>query len=291
MIAPRLLGAVTGCIRSLPRTLRGAADRLRRRFGPAFCSRGAALLPAFLAAIALLPARPASAADTVVFAAASLQESLTAAADAYAATGKPRPVLSFAASSALARQIENGAPASLFVSADEQWMDYLASRDLLAAGTRTNFLGNELVLVAPASRPLRVSIAPGLALAAALGDGKLAMADPDAVPAGRYGKAALQALGVWEQVQGAVVRTSDVRAALALVQRDEARAAIVYRTDALVARQVATVGTFPAGSHAPIVYPLALLKDHDDAEARSFRDYLLSPAGKAVFARFGFTPR
>lgn len=246
---------------------------------------------AALAMIALVAgsALRAEAGGVLVFAAASLQESLTAAADAWAAEGKPRPVLSFAASSALARQIENGAPAALFVSADEPWMDYLADRNLLAPGTRTDLLGNELVLVASTQRPFQVEIRPGFPLAGLIGDGKLAMADPDSVPAGRYGKAALERLGVWAPVEASVARTGDVRAALALVERDEARAGIVYRTDALVSRKVVVAGTFPAGSHPPIVYPMAIVAGNDGPQARAFGEFLRSEKGRAVFARFGFS--
>jgi molybdate transport system substrate-binding protein len=234
---------------------------------------------------------PARADDLVVFAAASLKESLSEAGDAWAAQGKARLVLSFAGSAALAKQIENGAPADLFLSADEQWMDYLADRDLLVGGTRTAFLGNELVLVAPASRPFQIEMKPALALAEMLGDEKLAMADADFVPAGRYGKAALTSLGVWTKVEGNVVRQSDVRAALVLVERDEARAGIVYRTDAMASTKVTIAGVFPPTSHQPISYPLAIVEGHDSPEVRALRDFLLSPAAKAIFASHGFSAR
>ncbi|WP_424022199.1 molybdate ABC transporter substrate-binding protein [Polymorphobacter arshaanensis] len=241
-----------------------------------------------LSAFAAAPAIAQPAKGPLVLAAASLQESLTAAADAWAAKGNPRPVLSFAASSVLARQIDAGAPADLFISADEQWMDYLAGRQLIAPGTRTNFLTNTLVLVAPTSQPFKLAITPGFALAAALGSGRLAMADPDAVPAGKYGKAALTSLGVWSSVESKVVRAENVRAALLLVARDEAAAGIVYATDARATTDVVVVGSFPATSHAPIVYPLAQLASSRHRDAAAFRTFLLSPAGQQVFARYGF---
>ncbi len=251
-------------------------------------SIGKVLIAGALAVLPALAASQARAEDLVIFAAASLKESLTETAEAFAARGKPKPVISFAASSALAKQIEHGAPAALFVSADEQWMDYLANRSLIVAGTRTSFLGNELVLIAPAARPFRIEIGPGFALAGVLGAEKLAMADVDSVPAGRYGKAALTNLGVWAAVEGNVVRQADVRAALALVERDEARAGIVYHTDAMASSKVTIAGSFPPISHPPIVYPLAIVHGHDSPEVRELREYLLSPAAKAIFARHGF---
>lgn len=243
-------------------------------------------------ALAALVASPVAAAQgPLVLAAASLQESLTAAADAYAATGQPRPVLSFAASSALARQVEAGAPADLFVSADEQWMDYLAGKQLLRPATRVSFLRNRLVLVAPAGQPLNLPIRARFGLAAALGEGRLAMADPDSVPAGRYGKAALTRLGVWNGVAPKLVRGENVRAALAFVARGEARAGIVYETDARAEPGVVVAGVFPAASHPPITYPLAVLAGSTNPGAARFRAFLLSPRGKAIFARFGFGTR
>jgi len=228
----------------------------------------------------------------LVLAAASLQESLSEAADAWAARGHPRPVLSFAASSALARQIEAGAPADLFVSADEAWMDDVAAKGLIQRGSRVSLLGNRLVLVAAKGQTTRLTIARGFPLARALGvDGRLAMADPDSVPAGRYGKAALTALGVWPAVETKVARADNVRAALALVERGAAAYGIVYATDALAAPAVRVVGVFPAASHPPITYPLALLTSATHPDAASFRAFLLSPAAKAIFRRRGFTAR
>jgi molybdate transport system substrate-binding protein len=224
----------------------------------------------------------------LVLAAASLQEALNAAADVWARKGHPRPVTSFAASSALARQVEAGAPADLFISADEEWMDYLASKRLVRPNTRVSFLFNNLVIVAPAASSVRLTIAPGFPLARTLGNGRLAMADPDAVPAGKYGKEALTRLGVWASVQDKVARAENVRAALVLVDRGEAPLGIVYTTDALADRSVRIVGTFPPRSHTLISYPVAVLAASTDPNAEAFRGFLLSAEGKAVFHRFGF---
>lgn len=256
-------------------------------------TRRTAMALGLLGVLALLtgPAAARPVRGPLVLAAASLQESLMAAADAWAAKGNPRPVLSFAASSVLARQIDAGAPADLFVSADEQWMDFLAGQKRIVPGTRANFLTNTLVLVAPKARPFKLAIKPGFALAAALGNGRLAMADPDSVPAGKYGKAALTNLGVWRDIERMVVRSENVRAALLLVARDEAAAGIVYATDARATPAVVVVGSFPAASYAPIVYPLAQLASSRHRDAAGFRAFLLSPAGKQVFARYGFGTR
>ena len=249
------------------------------------CLYGLAIL--FAAAMAV----PAHAAGPLVLAAASLQESLTAAADTWTAKGHERPRLSFAASSALARQIIAGAPADIFISADEAWMDAVAAKGLVRRGSRTVFLSNRLVLVAPASAPLRIAIQPGFPLARALGGGRLAMADPDAVPAGRYGRQALTHLGIWAAVEPRLVRAENVRAALALVERAEARAGIVYATDARAAKSVMVVGAFPAASHLPITYPAAVLAASTNADTRAFYNFLMSREGRAIFARYGFQPR
>lgn len=227
----------------------------------------------------------------IVLAAASLQEALTEAADLYAAQGHAKPVISFAASSALARQIDAGAPADIFISADEPWMDFIANKGLIRKGTRTSFLTNRLVLVAPASQPLDLAIRAGFPLAKALGDGRLAMADPDAVPAGKYGKAALINLGVWREVEPKVVGAENVRAALQLVSRAEARAGIVYETDARVAKDVRQVGVFPEITHPPITYPIGILARSRNPGAVSFRAFLLSSAGTAIFTKYGFGTR
>lgn len=259
----------------------------------------AGLIARTLAALALLGAsiapalaqNRAGARPPLVLAAASLQELLTAAADRWAAKGHPRPVISFAASSALARQVEAGAPADLFVSADEQWMDYLAQRRLIRPQTRVSFLTNSLVLVAPATSRVRLAIGPRFPLGRALGTGRLAMADPGAVPAGKYGREALTRLGVWPGVQGKVAAAENVRATLALVARGEAPLGIVYATDARAAPGVRVVGTFPSSSHTPITYPVATLAASRNPEAELFRRFLLSAEGKGLFPRFGFGAR
>ena len=242
----------------------------------------------FLALVLLFAATPGAAKPPLVLAAASLQESLSAATDVWASHGHQRPQLSFAASSALARQIEAGAPADLFISADEQWMDVVAAEHLIRPGSRVSFLGNRLVLVAPRDRPFALRIGKGMPLASALGGGRLAMADPDAVPAGRYGRAALVSLGVWNSVAARVVRADNVRAALVFVARGEAAAGIVYATDAKAEPKVRVIGVFPQASHPRITYPIALLKTASSANAEPFRRFLVSPAGRSIFARFGF---
>lgn len=251
--------------------------------------RLALIAPLFAACFAALtPARAQESGKLIVFAAASLTEALNEIGDAYAKTGKARPVFSYAASSALARQIENGAPAGLFVSADEEWMDYLAQRKLIAPESRASFLGNTLVLITPVDRAQQVTIRPGFDLAKLLGTGKLSLADPDNVPAGRYAKAALENLKVWSTVESHVVRGDNVRGALAFVERGEAAGGIVYGTDAALTKKVAVAGVFPADSHPPISYPLAVISAHDTAAARAFRDFLLGETAKAVYRKFGF---
>jgi molybdate transport system substrate-binding protein len=227
----------------------------------------------------------------LVLAAASLQESLTGAADAWTAKGHPRPILSFAASPALARQIEAGAPADLFISADEPWMDKLAAEDLIVPGTRRSFLSNKLVLIAPAASKVRLTIGPRFPLERALGDGRLAMCEPDSVPAGRYGKAALEKFGVWPGVSGKLALADSVRGALALVERGQSPFGIVYATDALASKLVRVVGTFPASSHPPISYPLARLKASTNPDAEAFRRFLISREGQAIFIRHGFSAK
>lgn len=225
----------------------------------------------------------------LVLAAASLQESLGAAADAWAKKGHKRPVLSFAASSALARQIGAGAPADLFISADEPWMDEVARQGMIRSGTRASFLANRLVLAAQSQSRLKVAIVKGFPLARLLGNRRLAMADPDAVPAGRYGREALVALGVWNAVKPKVAQAENVRAALALVERGAAPLGVVYATDAKASKRVKILGFFPSTSHSPITYPVALLKKASSPDAEGFRRFLLSSQGMAIFARYGFT--
>lgn len=244
-----------------------------------------------LAAVPLALPACAAAPPPLVLAAASLQEAMRAAADAWTRMGHLRPTLSFAASSALARQIVAGAPADLFVSADMPWMDAVEKAGRIVPGSRAVLLGNRLVLVAAAGNPRTVPLDQAGPLLAAIGGGRLAMADPDAVPAGIYGKAALQKIGAWDRIAPKLVRAENVRAALALVERGAVPFGIVYATDARASTAVRVAGMFPAGSHPPILYPVARLSQGRSADAEAFRRFLLSPAGKAIFASFGFTPR
>ncbi|MEO8722557.1 MAG: molybdate ABC transporter substrate-binding protein [Sphingobium sp.] len=240
---------------------------------------------------ALVSAQPALAKAPLVLAASSLQESLTAVADRWTAKGHARPTLSFAASSALARQIEAGAPADLFLSADEDWMNNVAAKGLIRRASRVTLLNNRLVLVAPEAHPISLRIARGFPLVRALGDGRLAMADPDAVPAGKYAKAALTSLGVWPSVEPRIARAENVRAALQLVARREAPLGIVYATDARATPGVKVAGIFPTNSHPPILYPAALLTASTSPDAEGFRRFLLSHEAKAIFAHYGFGVR
>ena len=238
--------------------------------------------------IALAPPAAAARQRPLILAAASLQEAMNAAADGWAGKGHPRPRISFAGSSALARQIEAGAAADLFVSADEAWMDEVERKGLLRSRTRVSFLGNALVLIAPRNSSTKLSIGPGFPLARALGAGRLAVANPKGVPAGIYARQALTRLGVWGSVSGKLAPAENVRAALALVSRGAAPLGIVYATDARAEPDVRVVGTFPPTSHETISYPVAILKASHNPDAEGFRRFLLSAEGKAIFRRFGF---
>lgn len=241
------------------------------------------------AALSLSPAASPAAERLTVFAAASTSDAISEIAGRYESEGAEPPRLSFAASSTLARQIDNGAPADVYLSASRTWMDYLAERGRIAPGTRRTLLGNRLVLVAPEDSALDIAVRPGFALAEALGSGRLAMGDPDHVPAGVYGKQALEALGVWSELAGRVARAANVRAALALVARGEAAAGITYATDAAISDEVRVVDAFPADSHAPITYDVAIVAGRANPASRAFVAYLHSPAARAVFVRRGFT--
>jgi molybdate transport system substrate-binding protein len=252
------------------------------------------VIGAFCAA-SLLPLNRALAAEPlIVFAAASLKESLDEQLRAFTAATGIAARASYAGSNTLAQQIDRGAPASLFISADEAWMNYLVERRRVVANTQRNLLGNQLVLIAPAAQRVdAIDLAsPELArasLAKALGDKRrLAMADPVTVPAGRYAQAALAKLGLWSVVAPRIAPTDNVRSALAFVARGEAALGIVYRTDALAEPKVRIVATFPADSHPPIVYPAAIVAAHDRPAARQLLDYLASDAAKAVWAKHGF---
>ncbi|MFC3079464.1 molybdate ABC transporter substrate-binding protein [Phenylobacterium terrae] len=246
---------------------------------------------ALLLSLPLLAALPACGREqtVTVFAAASLQDALNEVGGAYTRqTGQPVR-FSYAASSAIARQIEQGAPADLFVSADRDWMDYAAERRLIQPASRRDLLANRLVLIAPAGSEAQIAIGPGMPLAPALGDGRLAMAAPD-VPAGRYGRAALTSLGVWESVEARVAPAESVRAALQFVARGEAPLGVVYETDAKADRRVRIVGAFPAESHPPIVYPAALTgRGAGNRAAGRFLAYLSGPEASAIFRRHGFS--
>jgi molybdate transport system substrate-binding protein len=246
------------------------------------------LLSTFIAA-ALLAATPvvAQAADVTVFAAASLTNALQQVADGYKAKSGQTVALSFAASSALARQIEASGGADMFISADKDWMDYLDSKGLIAHATRKDILGGHLVLIAPASSNVQIKVAPHFDLIGALAGGRLSVADPDSVPAGKYAKTALTALGVWTNVVDRLVQAENVRVALAYVARGEAPLGIVYSTDAAAESKVKIVAEFPDNTHQPIVYPAALTKDGKPA-AQAFLDYVEGPEASAIFAKAGF---
>jgi molybdate transport system substrate-binding protein len=234
--------------------------------------------------ILLLAAGTAHAQPVTVFAAASLKNALDEVASAFSA----KPTISYGASSALARQIENGAPADVFVSADLDWMDYLEKKGLIAPGTRRNLLGNRLVLIAPRTNPVKLQPAPGMPISSYLKNGRIALAEPNSVPAGKYAKAAFEKLGVWDQVAGKVAAADNVRAALLLVARGEAPLGVVYQTDANAEPNVVVAGVFPADAHPPIVYPVAALRGAK-AGARPFLEHLASPQSRRVFEKHGFT--
>src|SRR5258708_8803388 len=226
----------------------------------------------------------------VIFAAASLKNALDEIAAAWSKeTGRPAPKISDAASPVLAKQIEQGAPAALFISADTDWMDYVEKKGLIKNDTRVNLLGNKIVLIAPKDSSVALDIKPGFDLAKALGGGKLAMANVDAVPAGEDVKAALEKLGAWNGVKDKIAQAENVRAALLLVARGEAPLGIVYSTDAAAEPNVRVVGTFPADSYPPIIYPAAETRESKTADAKLFLDYLRSSKARPAFEKQGFT--
>ncbi len=237
----------------------------------------------------LLTSVVAKAQEVTMFAAASLTDALKDVSAEWAKAGHTPLRLSFGASSAMARQIEQGAPANLFASADLKWMDYLADKNLIANDTRRNLLGNQLVLVVPADKARKVTVAPGLDLNALLGpNGRIATGDPAHVPVGLYAREALTRLGLWDAVMPRLARTEDVRSALLLVERGEAPAGIVYSTDAAASKGVAVAGIFPADSHQPIVYPFAVVKSGDTPAAREVMAFIQGPQAKAIFVKRGF---
>jgi molybdate transport system substrate-binding protein len=250
------------------------------------------VLRTFLLAFALLFCRaaPAAGAELTVFAAASLRNALEDIETARRHADARPARLAFAASSTLARQIERGAPADVYVSADRDWMDYLVVRGRIVEGSRVIVARNRLVLVARGAPGAAVVIGRGFPLAARLGDGHLSLGDPGHVPAGRYAKAALESLGLWSAVAGRLAPVENVRVALALVARGEAPLGIVYASDALAEPGVHVVGTFPADSHPPIFYPAAAVVGGASAEARRYIAFLRSAPARAVFQRLGFLP-
>jgi molybdate transport system substrate-binding protein len=275
-----------------PMRLRASLCELERRLKDPRTRLNTLLFAALGACLALatpIPAR-AEAQSVTVFAAASLKTALDdIAAQWQKETGKTARI-SYAASGPLARQIEAGAPADIFISADVAWMDYAAERKLIKPETRRNVLGNALVLVAPAdSKAPPLDLNTGTDLRALLGsDGRLAMGEPRSVPVGAYAQKALTSLGLWDKVKNRVAQTESVRATLVFVARGEAPLGIVYRSDAHAEPRVKVLGTFPDSSHAPIVYPIALIAASRNPDAKAFYDYLATPAASAIFKRESF---
>jgi molybdate transport system substrate-binding protein len=223
-----------------------------------------------------------------VFAAASMKTALDAVAAAWTAeTGKTPPIV-YGSSAALARQIDHGAPADIFISADLTWMDYLDKAKLIRPGTRQNLLGNALVLIEPADESANLTIAPGFDLAGATGDGKVAVCTIASCPGGIYAKQALEALGIWTKVEPKLAQADNIRTALTLVSRGEAKFGIVYATDAKADPKVKVVGTFPEATHSPIVYPAALVATSKNPDAASFLAYLSSQAASKILTEQGF---
>ncbi|MEW6267618.1 MAG: molybdate ABC transporter substrate-binding protein [Thermodesulfobacteriota bacterium] len=251
-----------------------------------------AMSAAFLLTCAL-PALFAKEPDRVlVFAAASTTDAVTEICQLFNAKGSTQAVASFASSSTLAKQIENGAPADIFISADFKWMDYLRERGLIVAASRKDLLGNRLVLIAPKDTKLtKVEIEPGFPLVDLLAGGRLSLGDPDHVPAGIYAKQSLEMLGLWPRVESKIARTKDVRAALALVEQGECPLGLVYSTDAAISKKVKVVGIVPENAHPPIIYPAALLSKDARPPVKAFFELLQSPAARAIFEKYGFLVR
>ena len=246
-----------------------------------------------LTAAACARAPEAEAESVTMLAAASLTDALSEIAADYQEETGTQVRLSFASSSTLARQIEAGAPADIFASADRQWMDYLSERGLIDEASRAEPIGNALVLIAPADSSVAApTIDASLGLPALLGpNGRLAVGDPDHVPVGLYARQALEHLELWDEAEPRLARAEDVRGVLALVARGEAPLGIVYATDAAISPDVTVLGAFAAGAHEPIVYPFALLDGEPSAAAQDFFAYITGDEGRAVFAAHGFQPR
>ena len=248
----------------------------------------ALLTAAVLTAAGTVPAA-AQGRDVLVFAAASLKNALDDIAAQWQRESGKKAAISYAASNTLIKQIEQGAPADIFISADLDWMDYGQQKGLIKPDTRSNLLGNRLVLVAPKDSNVSANIRPGFDLAALLKGGRLAMGNVDAVPAGKYGKAALEKLGAWDGIKDKIAQAESVRAALLLVARGEAPLGVVYQTDAASDPTVKIVGTFPENTHPPIIYPIALTKESTSPDASAFLNFIRSPAARPIFERQGFT--
>ena len=224
-----------------------------------------------------------------IFAAASLKNAIDDVNLVFADSAKIKPVVSYAATSTLVKQIEQGAPADIFISADINWMDYASERKLVRTEMRVNLLGNKLVLIAPRdSKVGAVALTHGLDLATLAGDGRIAVADVRAVPAGRYAKAALESLGIWAAVENKLAMAENVRATLVLVSRNEAPLGIVYETDARIDPGMKIVGTFPDGSHEPVTYPVALTSTAAPAAVR-YISFMRSPAANAILEKYGIS--
>lgn len=249
------------------------------------------IAPALAVLLSLIPAT-GRAQDLTVFAAASLQNAFEDIARQYRQKTGRDVKFSFAASSSLARQIEQGAPASIFASADEQWMDYLQQRNLIVTDTRKALLGNRLVLVIPAASTAKVDLKPNFDFKSLLGaDGRWVTGDPASVPVGRYAQEALTKLGAWDFAQTRLVRAENVRVALTFVERGEVAAGIVYETDAAISQKVKVAGVFPSDSYTPVSYPVAAIAKNDTPAAREFLKFLESAEAREVYKKFGFSVR
>ena len=234
-----------------------------------------------------------AASDSItVFAAASTTNAVTDIGALFSQQNEERFRPSFASSSTLAKQIDNGAPADIYISANRKWMDYLEEKQMIENGTRIDLLSNRIVLIVPSGSSVNdIQIVPGVDLLPIIGEGRLSMGDPDHVPAGIYGKQALESLGVWDAVESRVARSKDVRAALALVERGEAPLGLVYATDAAISKQVRVTGTFPETTHPPIIYPVAVVAGKRSPATDRFMALLQSPEAKSIFEKYGFSVR
>jgi molybdate transport system substrate-binding protein len=236
-----------------------------------------------------LPAMSAEPAAITIFAAASTTDALTEICNLFSEKQLGKVTPSFASSSTLAKQIENGAPADLFLSADTKWMDYLVEKKMVDPADQIELLGNRIVLIAPKDSSItKVDVKAGFAISDLLGENRLAMGDPEHVPAGIYGKEAFEKLGVWDGIKDKISPEKDVRAALVRVERGEVPLGVVYATDAAISGNVRVVGTFPEDTHAPIIYPAATVTGHKSENSRAFLEFLKGPDGRKIFEKFGF---